>query len=119
MSARRVVIAPGIRAAMVAQLTTSPDLETGGILMGLTHADGTVQVTAASPPGPHAVRRPRFFRRDTAFLQRWLTRRWRQSGHREEYVGEWHVHHAIGVPPSPVDRRELHKIARRANYPTE
>jgi integrative and conjugative element protein (TIGR02256 family) len=79
----------------------------------------TLRVTEVSPPGPRAVKLPFYFSRDTRFLQRWLQRRYGLSGGRDDYVGEWHVHHALDAPPSCVDRRSLWRIARRSNYPTD
>jgi integrative and conjugative element protein (TIGR02256 family) len=102
----------------MAHVDMEPRRETGGILLGHTRRDGTVVVTKVSPPGPNAVKLPLFFRRDTRFLQRWLERRFERSDGRDDYVGEWHVHHGLDAPPSCVDRRELWKIARRPNYPT-
>ena len=115
---RRVGFTPGAHSALIAHVATEPRRETGGILLGHTSRDGITTVTKVSPPGPKAVKQPFFFRRDTRFLQHWLERRYDRSEGRDDYIGEWHVHHALDAPPSSVDKRELWKIARRPNYPT-
>jgi integrative and conjugative element protein (TIGR02256 family) len=111
----QVSIAPGARAALFAHVSAEPERETGGILIGYV-AGTTLHVTGVSPPGPKAVKRRNYFSRDTKFLQGWLERRYARSGH--DYIGEWHVHHALGVPPSGLDKRSLWSIARKSNYPT-
>lgn len=105
--------------ALNAHVDAEPGRETGGILVGYMCADGALHVTAVSPPGPRAIKLPTRFRRDTRFLQRWLERRCAETDGREDYVGEWHVHHALDAPPSCVDRRALWRIARKSNYPTD
>lgn len=115
----RAILMKGARAALAAHVNAEPKRETGGILIGYRVDDRTVCITEVSPPGPRALMRRRFFRRDTRFLQRWLDRRHAVSGGRDDYLGEWHVHHAIDAPPSCVDKRELWRIAKRKNYPTD
>jgi integrative and conjugative element protein (TIGR02256 family) len=114
----RVLIDAGARSALSAHVNAEPLRETGGILLGYEVDERTLRVTAVSPPGPRAIKMRYFFRRDTRFLQRWLERRHELSGGRDDYVGEWHVHHALDAPPSCVDRNALWRIARKANYPT-
>lgn len=104
--------------ALDAHVNAEPLRETGGILVGYMSGDGTLHVTAVSPPGPRAIKLPRRFSRDTRFLQGWLQRRFAETEGREDYVGEWHVHHALNAPPSCVDRRALWRIARKRNYST-
>lgn len=114
-----VIIEKEARSALGAHVSAEPSRETGGILLGHPARDDALLVTGVSPPGPGAVKLSNFFSRDTAFLQRWLERRHRRSQGHDDYVGEWHVHHALNTEPSSVDRRALWRIARRANYPTD
>jgi len=114
----RVIIDAGARSALSAHVNAEPLRETGGILLGFEVDERTLRVTAVSPPGPRALKMPRAFRRDTKFLQRWLERRHELSDGRDDYVGEWHVHHALDAPPSCVDCHALWCIARKPNYPT-
>ena len=53
---------------------------------------------------------------DTAFLQDYLDAAHARSEGEEDYVGEWHVHPAIGAPPSRTDRRSLRRIAGSSRY---
>lgn len=98
---------------------SSPESETGGILLGHQLDDQTVRVTRASPPGPRAVHRRTRFSRDTRFLQRYLDDVHERSDGAEDYVGEWHVHPGLDAPPSGTDCRSLFRIARRRNYATD
>ncbi len=112
----RAIIEANTRAAITGHAQSMPNLETGGILIGYEVDPKTVSITRVSPPGPGAVHRRYFFSRDTRFLQRYLDQFHDQSGGREDYVGEWHVHPGLDAPPSYVDRRALWRIARRNNY---
>src|SRR5688572_10984246 len=112
----RVVIDAGARAALSAHVAVEPRRETGGILLGHALDQQTVRVAEVSPPGPRAIKLPFYFSRDTKFLQRWLELRYARSDGRDDYLGEWHVHHALGVLPSCIDRRSLWRIARKDNY---
>lgn len=115
---RQVVLGPAVRATLAAHVAAKPDLETGGILVGRHLDEESVEVTAASPPGPRATHRRFSFSRDTKFLQSWLDEQFAQGEGEFDYVGEWHVHLALNAPPSSVDRRSLFRIARKKNYAT-
>lgn len=114
----RALITPGARAALVGHAKSRTDAETGGILIGRPFAPDAVLITRVSPPGPRARHGRFFFSRDVAFLQTYLDEHYDRSGS-DDYVGEWHVHLALGAPPSCVDRRSLYRIARRPNYATD
>ena len=76
--------------------------ETGGILLGHDlDATGTIAVIEAGDPGPRAVRRRDFFRRDLNHAQRLANDAYRQ--HQAEWVGEWHTHVLSGDVPSSLD----------------
>lgn len=113
----RVTITRGAHAALLGHVRAEPHNETGGILVGTANEDG-LHITGVSPPGPNAVRKPRFFKRDVAFVQKWLERRCADAVDGSDYIGEWHVHPALDAPPSCVDRRSLRRIARAENYST-
>ena len=114
-----VTLDPGARTALMALVDAEPERETGGILVGHYPEPQQLRITQVSPPGPKAHKRRFGFSRDTRFLQKWLDRRVALSDGAEDYVGEWHVHHALDAPPSSTDRRSLWRIARRGNYPTD
>jgi integrative and conjugative element protein (TIGR02256 family) len=115
----RVVIGPSVRATIAAHVRAAPHTETGGILIGRSVGDETLEVTIATAPGPDAKRHRFRFLRDKRYLQGVLDREVGQSDGTVEYIGEWHVHPALDAPPSYIDRRSLWRIARRPNYPTE
>jgi integrative and conjugative element protein (TIGR02256 family) len=116
---KQVNIPASVRAALAGHASSIADRETGGILLGYPVDETTLTVTRASPPGPRAIRHRFAFSRDTRFLQRHLDTIHDRSEGREDYIGEWHVHHAFNAPPSRIDRRSLWRIARRENYATE
>jgi integrative and conjugative element protein (TIGR02256 family) len=76
--------------------------ETGGILLGHDlDATGTIAVIEAGDPGPGAIRRRDFFRRDLDYAQRLADEAFRQ--HQAVWVGEWHTHVMGGDVPSGLD----------------
>jgi len=82
--------------------TESPELETGGILLG--HDEGAViSVLHAGAGGPHAVRQTRHFLRDLAFSQLLALDKWYLDS--SEWIGEWHSHPSGELIPSPTDFR--------------
>lgn len=68
----------------------SPELETGGILIGQDLNPLTVNVTTASLPGPNAYHSPTKFIRDTEYCSNFLKEHYEKFG--IDYVGEWHSH---------------------------
>lgn len=68
----------------------SPDVETGGILMGHDKEPLTVHVTHASLPGPNAFHSATKFVRDTEYCSKILLENYNNFG--VDYVGEWHSH---------------------------
>ena len=68
----------------------SPNVETGGILMGYDKKPSIVNVTHASLPGPKALQTPTRFLRDTEYCSKVLLEHYNTYG--VDYVGEWHSH---------------------------
>lgn len=68
----------------------SPNVETGGILMGYDKKPLTVHVTHASLPGPNAFHSATKFVRDTEYCRKILLEHYNNFG--VDYVGEWHSH---------------------------
>jgi integrative and conjugative element protein (TIGR02256 family) len=76
--------------------------ETGGILLGHdVDAAGTIVVMEAGDPGPGAVRRRDFFRRDLDHAQRLADEAFRRN--QAVWVGEWHTHVVGDDVPSGLD----------------
>lgn len=94
----------------------SSALEAGGILIGYRRG-AHLHIVEATVPGP-SDRRARcgFERRD--FSHEVTARlRWKQSGRKLDYVGEWHTHPEDEPSPSSLDRREWIAILHNSNHP--
>lgn len=82
--------------------SSSPHLETGGILLGHPATDSApLHVLVAGEPGPHAVHQPRRFSRDPVHAQALAERAFNDHG--AVWIGEWHTHPATGLHPSDLD----------------
>lgn len=90
--------------------------ETGGVLVGVKDERGTIQIRAASGPGPNAVKRPTHFEKDIPFCQQFLDDRYQGEGW--VYLGEWHYHPKGTSSPSSTDLRSLSNIASQKEYAT-
>ncbi len=93
------------------------NLETGGLLLGTKHSDGSRLVTHATPPGPAAIHGPEMFERDLEFSQAILNYFAQQTG--IEYLGEWHKHPPNYPRPSSGDLQGVSDILRDRDYRTE
>jgi integrative and conjugative element protein (TIGR02256 family) len=98
----RVLLVPAAAASITAEAARSSDgNETGGIVLGRVHADGTAQVRCAGGPGPAAVRTPVFFLRDLGHARRIAAAEYARSG--SVWIGDWHTHLRSGPVPSSRD----------------
>lgn len=78
-----------------------PNVETGGILVGVPLEYENFLITHATSPGPQAVRNVNSFRKDwdyTVAVLRYLEKR-----HSVLYLGEWHAHPSGLNTPSRID----------------
>ncbi|MFC5410675.1 ThiF family adenylyltransferase [Larkinella bovis] len=91
-------------------------IETGGVLVGYKDEAGTVQIKAASGPGPKAIKQPRFFEKDIQFCQQFLDDQYERN--RWVYLGEWHYHPTGDNKPSSTDLKSLSSIAQQKEYMT-
>jgi integrative and conjugative element protein (TIGR02256 family) len=97
-----VILLPRAADAITAAASGSADgNETGGILLGALHADGTAVVRRAGGPGPVAVRTPVFFLRDLGHAQRLAAEEFTVSG--SVWIGDWHTHPCSALVPSSRD----------------
>lgn len=79
-------------------------LETGGILLGRDAEAGSVpKVLRAAGPGPRAVRRRTFFKRDLDYSTEMAEQAFEDLG--AVWVGDWHTHPGRFVAPSTTDVR--------------
>ncbi|NJL54011.1 hypothetical protein HC928_01820 [bacterium] len=102
------------------EASSSPGLETGGILVGRifeTRAGLVLVVVAASGPGRYADRRPHTYAPDVLSRQRDLDY-WseRYAAYRVDYVGEWHKHPPGNRQPSAGDTRQVESIFKEPAY---
>lgn len=97
-----VVLGPQALQAIGEQLRAVDDgCETGGILLGHEHDDGTIAVRHAGGPGQGAVRTPSFFLRDRAHAQQLADDAYQRDG--SIWVGDWHSHPRTPPVPSDLD----------------
>jgi integrative and conjugative element protein (TIGR02256 family) len=86
--------------------------ETGGILLGWSSPDGDDHVVAEMiGPGPNATHWRTRFRPDGLWQERRLAERYKSSGRRLTYLGDWHSHPRGSDHPSKRDIRTARKIA--------
>jgi integrative and conjugative element protein (TIGR02256 family) len=94
------------------------DRETGGILIGRTDRDGSIDVLMATDAGPAAVETRTLFERDIDFVRQELALAAERLGHDIDYVGEWHSHVDASLRPSARDIESMTGIASSHNYLT-
>jgi integrative and conjugative element protein (TIGR02256 family) len=89
--------------------TAADGRETGGILLGSDHGlAGPIIVRHCGGPGPAAIRRPAYFRRDLAYAVAVAAEAAAHDG--SAWIGEWHTH-GIDMPePSTRDLRTYNKL---------
>ena len=89
--------------------TAGDGLETGGILLGADQGlAGPIVVRHCGDPGPAAIRRRTYFRRDLAHATTLAADAAATDG--SAWIGEWHTH---GIPmpePSSRDLRTYQKL---------
>jgi integrative and conjugative element protein (TIGR02256 family) len=106
-----------VSAVILEELTVEAErnapLETGGVLLGYWAKEfEEVVVTRATGPGPAAVHGRWHFVPDSRFQREEIARIYRESGHTETYLGDWHSHPNGTVALSWQDRLTLAKIAQ-------
>lgn len=107
-----------VQSAILTMAEASPEVETGGILIGFIDDKGKVVAVRATEPGPNAERTATRFRRDVPFTQAELDRAATELGSRGLYVGEWHSHLVADPQPSPIDIDSLVGVSSSVNYLT-
>jgi integrative and conjugative element protein (TIGR02256 family) len=84
-------------------------LETGGILLGTDHGlAGQIIVRRCGGPGPAAIRRRAYFRRDLAHAATVAADAAAADG--SAWIGEWHTHGNAMSEPSDHDLRTYQKL---------
>ncbi len=113
-----LVMVEEVREAMVSLAEASPNVETGGVLIGFVDGQRRAVALRATEPGPNAERTATRFRRDVAYTQSELDRATRELGARGVYIGEWHSHRTVELEPSAIDVDSLFGISESVNYLT-
>jgi integrative and conjugative element protein (TIGR02256 family) len=84
-------------------------LETGGILLGADYGlAGPLIVRQCGGPGPAAIRRRMYFRRDLAHAAALAEQAAALDG--SAWIGEWHTHSAAMSEPSSRDLHTYRKL---------
>jgi integrative and conjugative element protein (TIGR02256 family) len=106
-----------VRDFIVTEVASSPNVETGGILIGRINGT-TAIVNRATGPGPKAVRSATRFERDVEYAQQELDMD-STNDPSNVYIGEWHSHLVATPVPSGRDVLSLTGIAQASNYATD
>lgn len=106
------------RDTIVSIAESSPEAETGGILIGFVDELRRAVVLRATGPGPKAENSKTLFSRDVEYVQAELERATTELGPRGGYIGEWHSHLEANPQPSALDIESLSGIAVAPNYLT-
>ena len=93
--------------SMLLEAAARGRVETGGILIGTSCADGTAVVSHVVGPGPKAVHQRDGFIPDHDYHDRELARIYAESGRKVHYLGDWHTHPEGEPFLSPLDRHTL------------
>ena len=96
------------------QKTHSFRIESGGIIVGYyENSLGELKISDLTFPQAKDVRSRFRFIRKAAGHQDIMDELWKKSGHKKSYLGEWHTHNQANPIPSPIDKLNWKKIAKR------
>lgn len=90
--------------------------ESGGILLGYRRGPHLHVTEATTPLYSDQASRTRFFR-SSAPHQNAALARWRKSGGRIDYLGEWHTHPEYNPSPSMIDTAGWQRIMDKRTTP--
>ena len=113
-----VRISRDVHGTIKKEVESTPDAETGGILLGHVDENRHAVILRATGPGPKAKKSAGGFDRDVEFVQGELEKASRDLGSRGLYVGEWHSHLELDPEPSGIDVSSMCSIAKSTNYAT-
>jgi integrative and conjugative element protein (TIGR02256 family) len=103
---------------MLKETKKSPDIETGGVLIGHKNENGLLFISFASEPGINAKKEKSGFSKDIEYCQRILDEFYENSGGKDIYLGEWHYHPCNNNNPSNTDLKSLSEISSNKEYIT-
>ena len=87
-------------------------LEAGGLVLGLRKGL-YLHVTEITGPLPWDRQSSMRFKRSPKGHRIAALRRWRKSGGKMDWIGEWHSHPGFSLSPSPIDVRNWHGIVKQ------
>lgn len=87
-------------------------LEAGGLVLGLRKGP-YLHVTEIARPLPWDRQSSTRFHRSPKGHRFAALRRWRKSGEKLDWIGEWHSHPGFSLSPSSIDVRNWHRIVRQ------
>ena len=87
-------------------------LEAGGLVLGLRKGL-YLHVTEITRPLPWDRQSSTRFQRSPKGHRLAALRRWRKSGGKMDWIGEWHSHPGFSLSPSSIDVRNWHRIVRQ------
>lgn len=87
-------------------------LEAGGLVLGLRKGP-YLHVTEVTRPLAWDRQSSARFQRSPLGHRFAALRRWRKSGGKVDWIGEWHSHPGFSLSPSSIDTRNWHRIVRQ------
>jgi len=115
---RRPVWSQDVRDSIVSMTESSPEAETGGILIGFIDDERRARVLRATGAGPEGEGSRTHFSRDVDYVQAELDRAASELGGLGAYIGEWHSHLEADPEASPTDIDSLVGISEAPHYLT-
>jgi len=113
-----LIMTEDIKNNIVTMTESSPQVETGGVLIGFVDERNQAVAIRATGPGPKAIRTATKFHRDIEHIQSELDHAASELGSKGLYIGEWHSHLVAEPKPSPTDIESLLEISKAPNYLT-
>lgn len=114
----QIRVSPRVLEMMRAEQADYPDVETGGVMIGLCSARlQTITVVDLLPAPPDSSRSATRFVLGTESLKDTIERRFKDSGGSLVDVGTWHTHLA-DTGPSQLDRDTAHGLSKDRTPPS-
>ena len=108
---RQTSISKSLTLRIIDEVDRMFPLETGGILMGCSLADGGYEITEVIGPGPRARHTRTMFNPDHDYQVHQVSTIYHASRRRFTYLGDWHSHPGGGPHLSSLDRVALGVIS--------
>lgn len=111
--ARQFIIAERACRMIEADCLAHPDVETGGVLVGVAGDDG-FRVPFVVPSGPRSLRSAASFRPGSVWQQRYLDYLFARFA--LDYIGDWHKHPSGFDRPSSIDLATARRIVASSRW---